>query len=472
MRFGYDPQAVDLRPHLPRVLGAVVVVALAGVVVPAALAQDTVDDLREAREDARRDAAEAAAAIDALSAEDAELVEALAAIDDHIALQEAKVRTAVAAIAAAEDAAAVAVARAAEIDEQIAAIRDRLRERAIEAYVAPAATAQTDLDTADLLEATLRRSFLDQIVGDEYELVDQLRTAIAEQEAAQAEAADALESARAERAELDERLTELEAARQEAERLRAEVQDRVADWQTISDEIEAADQEIAEEIRRLEEEARRVAEERARQEAEARRLAEEEARRLAEEEAAAEADPETDPDDADPDDEAAPEDDEAEDEEGDPQADGGEDDPESEDGGGEEDSDPAPGGTFAITHRPVNGTITSPFGERIHPIFGTVRNHYGIDFNGSTGDPIVAAADGVVLFSGWRTGYGNTVLVSHGDGFTTLYAHMTDMNVLAGDDVAGGELIGWVGSTGWSTGSHLHFEVRLDGVALDPALYL
>ena len=458
---------MDLRAHLPRLLGAVVIVALAGAVVPAALAQDTVDDLRDAREAARRDAAEAAAAIDALSAEDAELVEALAAIDDHIALQEAKVRTAVAAIAAAEDAAAAAVSRAGEIDEQIEAIRDRLRERAIEAYVSPAATAQTDLDTADLLEATLRRSFLDQIVGDEYELVDQLRTAIAEQEAAQAEAADALEVARAERTRLDERLTEREAARQEAERLRAEVQDRVAEWQTISDEIEAADQEIAEEIRRLEEEARRAAEEQARQEAEARRLAEEEARRLAEEEAAADADPDdTDPD-TDPDAEPAPEDD-------DPQSDGGEDDPDGEegDGGGEDDGDPAPVGTFAITHRPVNGPITSPFGERIHPIFGTVRNHYGIDFNGSTGDPIVAAADGVVLSSGWRTGYGNTVVVSHGDGFTTLYAHMTDMNVLAGDQVVGGELIGWVGSTGWSTGSHLHFEVRLDGVALDPALYL
>lgn len=393
-----------------------------------AVAQDSVDNLREAREDARRDAAEAAAAIDALAAEDAELVEALAVIDDHIALQEDKVRAATVAIRAAEDAAAVADERADQLDDQIAAIRIRLRERAVEAYIGSEAAARDELDTANLLESTIRRSLIDQIIGDEYELVDQLRTAVAEQEAAEAEAQAALDAAEAERRDLNDRLADLEATLKEAEELRAEVRGRVAQWQTISDEIEAADQEIADEIRRLEEQARRAAEEQARQEAEARRVAEEEARRAAEDAAAAETEDEAD--------------------------------------------DELPTGDFSISHRPVSGIITSPFGERVHPIFGTVRNHYGTDFNGSTGDPIVAASGGVVLSSGWRTGYGNTVVVSHGEGFTTLYAHMSDMNVSAGDQVAGGDLIGWVGNTGWSTGSHLHFEVRLDGVALDPALYL
>lgn len=393
-----------------------------------AVAQDSVDNLREAREDARRDAAEAAAAIDALAAEDAELVEALAVIDGHIALQEDKVRAATVAIRAAEDAAAVADERADQLDDQIAAIRIRLRERAVEAYIGSEAAARDELDTANLLESTIRRSLIDQIIGDEYELVDQLRTAVAEQEAAEAEAQAALDAAEAERRDLNDRLADLEAMLKEAEELRAEVRGRVAQWQTISDEIEAADQEIADEIRRLEEQARRAAEEQARQEAEARRVAEEEARRAAEDAAAAETEDEAD--------------------------------------------DELPTGDFSISHRPVSGIITSPFGERVHPIFGTVRNHYGTDFNGSTGDPIVAASGGVVLSSGWRTGYGNTVVVSHGEGFTTLYAHMSDMNVSAGDQVAGGDLIGWVGNTGWSTGSHLHFEVRLDGVALDPALYL
>ncbi len=397
-----------------------------------AVAQDSVDNLREAREDARRDAAEAAAAIDALAAEDAELVEALAVIDDHIALQEDKVRAATVAIRAAEDAAAAADERADQLDDQIAAIRIRLRERAVDAYIGSEAAARDELDTANLLESTIRRSLIDQIIGDEYELVDQLRTAVAEQAAAEAEAQAALDAAEAERRDLNDRLADLEATLKEAEELRAEVRGRVAQWQTISDEIEAADQEIADEIRRLEEQARRAAEEQARQEAEARRVAEEEARRAAEDAAAAETEDEAD----------------------------------------DEPDDELPTGDFSISHRPVSGIITSPFGERVHPIFGTVRNHYGTDFNGSTGDPIVAASGGVVLSSGWRTGYGNTVVVSHGEGFTTLYAHMSDMNVSAGDQVAGGDLIGWVGNTGWSTGSHLHFEVRLDGVALDPALYL
>ncbi|MDG1367588.1 MAG: peptidoglycan DD-metalloendopeptidase family protein [Acidimicrobiales bacterium] len=423
---------MDDRPRVRRLIGAAVVVALGATMMQSAVAQDSVDNLREAREDARRDAAEAAAAIDALAAEDAELVEALAVIDDLIALQEDKVRAATVAIRAAEDAAAVADERADQLDDQIAAIRIRLRERAVEAYIGSEAAARDELDTANLLESTIRRSLIDQIIGDEYELVDQLRTAVAEQEAAEAEAQAALDAAEAERRDLNDRLADLEVTLKEAEELRAEVRGRVAQWQTISDEIEAADQEIADEIRRLEEQARRAAEEQARQEAEARRVAEEEARRAAEDAAAAETEDEAD----------------------------------------DEPDDDLPTGDFSISHRPVSGIITSPFGERVHPIFGTVRNHYGTDFNGSTGDPIVAASGGVVLSSGWRTGYGNTVVVSHGEGFTTLYAHMSDMNVSAGDQVAGGDLIGWVGNTGWSTGSHLHFEVRLDGVALDPALHL
>ncbi|MDG1875942.1 MAG: peptidoglycan DD-metalloendopeptidase family protein [Acidimicrobiales bacterium] len=423
---------MDDRPRVRRLIGAAVVVALGATMMQSAVAQDSVDNLREAREDARRDAAEAAAAIDALAAEDAELVEALAVIDDLIALQEDKVRAATVAIRAAEDAAAVADERADQLDDQIAAIRIRLRERAVEAYIGSEAAARDELDTANLLESTIRRSLIDQIIGDEYELVDQLRTAVAEQEAAEAEAQAALDAAEAERRYLNDRLADLEVTLKEAEELRAEVRGRVAQWQTISDEIEAADQEIADEIRRLEEQARRAAEEQARQEAEARRVAEEEARRAAEDAAAAETEDEAD----------------------------------------DEPDDDLPTGDFSISHRPVSGIITSPFGERVHPIFGTVRNHYGTDFNGSTGDPIVAASGGVVLSSGWRTGYGNTVVVSHGEGFTTLYAHMSDMNVSAGDQVAGGDLIGWVGNTGWSTGSHLHFEVRLDGVALDPALHL
>ena len=104
----------------------------------------------------------------------------------------------------------------------------------------------------------------------------------------------------------------------------------------------------------------------------------------------------------------------------------------------------------------------------MHPIFGTTRTHNGIDLNGDTGDLILAANDGVVLSAGWRTGYGNAIVISHGGGYTTLYAHLYDIDVSTGQQVSGGDVIGLLGSTGWSTGPHLHFEVRLDGTALDP----
>jgi murein DD-endopeptidase MepM/ murein hydrolase activator NlpD len=129
-------------------------------------------------------------------------------------------------------------------------------------------------------------------------------------------------------------------------------------------------------------------------------------------------------------------------------------------------------GDFAVTHRPTPGRITSAFGARVHPIFGTTRNHYGVDIDGDTGDPIKAAASGTVLSSGWMNGYGNTIVISHGGGVSTLYAHQSSLGVSAGDVVEGGEVIGRVGSTGWSTGPHLHFEIRINGTATDPAPFL
>ena len=140
---------------------------------------------------------------------------------------------------------------------------------------------------------------------------------------------------------------------------------------------------------------------------------------------------------------------------------------------GDTDSDdPIVVGDFVLTHRPVPGVMTSPFGNRIHPIFGYLRAHKGIDFNGDLGEDIIAGADGVVLTVGWRNGYGNTVVLSHGNGLTTLYAHMSEVGASPGQSVSGGDTIGFVGSTGWSTGPHLHLELRVEGIAVDPGPYL
>lgn len=121
---------------------------------------------------------------------------------------------------------------------------------------------------------------------------------------------------------------------------------------------------------------------------------------------------------------------------------------------------------------PVDGRLSSTFGPRLHPITGEMRPHRGIDLAAPTGTPIAAMAAGTVTFAGWQNGYGNVVIIQHGDGTETRYAHQDTMGVSVGQEVAAGELIGTVGSTGRSTGPHLHLELRRDGDAVDPAPYL
>jgi murein DD-endopeptidase MepM/ murein hydrolase activator NlpD len=115
---------------------------------------------------------------------------------------------------------------------------------------------------------------------------------------------------------------------------------------------------------------------------------------------------------------------------------------------------------------PVNGTVVSGFGMR----WG--RMHEGIDISASTGTPIAAAAAGTVIHSGWLGGYGNLVVVDHGNGLATAYAHASVLVAGVGQSVSQGETVSLVGSTGNSSGPHLHFEVRVNGAAVDPLLYL
>ena len=122
--------------------------------------------------------------------------------------------------------------------------------------------------------------------------------------------------------------------------------------------------------------------------------------------------------------------------------------------------------------------ITSPYGSRLHPIQGVIKNHDGIDIGGSTGDPVYAAADGIVIYSQFNTGgYGNMIMVDHGlntNGvkIVTLYAHGDKLLKKVGETVKQGDVIMEMGSTGNSTGPHVHFEVRENGMHIDPKNYL
>lgn len=118
--------------------------------------------------------------------------------------------------------------------------------------------------------------------------------------------------------------------------------------------------------------------------------------------------------------------------------------------------------------QPVPGAISSNYGLRMHPILGYSRMHRGVDFRAAHGTPIVAATDGRVTLAGWNGGYGRTVRINHAGGLTTLYAHMSRITVNNGQQVRRGQVIGHVGSTGLSTGPHLHYELYRNGQHINP----
>lgn len=144
---------------------------------------------------------------------------------------------------------------------------------------------------------------------------------------------------------------------------------------------------------------------------------------------------------------------------------------ESDNGGGGGSDDNYVQGTGAMSW-PCSGPITSPFGYRTHPIFGTTIFHAGIDIGVDYGTPIHAADSGVVVYSGWISGYGNAVIIDHGGGVSTLYGHNQSLAVSEGQSVSKGSVIAYAGSTGNSTGPHCHFEVDVNGSPVNPMGYL
>ncbi len=121
---------------------------------------------------------------------------------------------------------------------------------------------------------------------------------------------------------------------------------------------------------------------------------------------------------------------------------------------------------------PVRGWVTSHFGNRTSPFSGILKFHEGMDIASQTGTPVLAPADGVVIKAGFGTGYGNMVEISHGYGIKTLFAHNSRLNVKAGQRIRRGDVIAYVGDSGSSTGPHLHYEVRQNGLPVNPTKYM
>ena len=402
---------------LRRLSGALLIIGSAAALMSAAaLAQsdERIEGLRQQREQLARNAADVATQVDALIADDEALVAALTELDEYIQLQETRIAAAEAAIVAAEAEAEAARAEADWLVDEIEAIRERLRQRAIDAYVQPPVDVVEQLSNRSLNDSAVRLFLLDLAIGNELEIADELRTAEAQLEVVRRRALERAEDADRERQAQQQRLADLEEARAAAVELRLEIQSRIDEWDLVSAEIEQSDQDMEREINRIEEEIRRREEERRRQEEEARRRAIEEERRAHE----------------------------------------------------------AENGPFELVAWPADGGRTSGFGPRVHPIFGSVRQHNGIDLDGNTGDRVRAARSGEVILAGASGGFGNTIVIYHGLGYSTLYAHLSRIEVSVGQNVASGDRIGAIGSTGWSTGPHLHFELRIDGKAVDPTPYL
>ena len=121
---------------------------------------------------------------------------------------------------------------------------------------------------------------------------------------------------------------------------------------------------------------------------------------------------------------------------------------------------------------PVEGPVTGSFGERIDPFNGEGAFHSGVDIGSTDGQPVVAPADGVVIFADFMGGYGRAVMIDHGHGITTRYGHLGSFAVMSGQHVHRGDTIGYVGESGRSTGPHLHYEVRINDTPVNPHKYL
>lgn len=378
------------------------------------LEEDTdLDGQRGDAGDLGAERAEVDAEIGSLRVSDGELQARIDQLEIEIREQQEAYDEAMGARLEALDREAAALAEAYELEEQIAQLEELLTLRAVDAYVRPGNSSPLRLlASEDVNDLAKRYIFLEMIAEHENEVLEELAETQAqiekEREAADAAGAEAHRLLEA----ADVSLSELEAAKAEQQALKAELEDRIAHAQAEADALAAAQAEIQSLISAREAEYRAAAEDRARHKDLCARF--------------------VDPVDTD---------------------------------GSEIDCE-AIGVAPPSLAWPVAGWVSSEFGPR----WG--RMHEGIDIAADSGANVVASAGGEAYFVGWIGGYGNTILIDHGGGLTTLYGHLASFAISEDAVVTQGQVIGYVGNTGNSQGPHLHFETIQDGAKINPRNYL
>lgn len=370
---------------------ALVVVLVMALATPA-FADPTPEEKRAA---AQAKKSQAAAQLDTLKANDAELEAAVRALDAGVAIEAANTDAAQQALRAAERSLTSAQARLAATEAKMTHLRAKVSEAAVRAYVHPGGDTLLEIvRSKDLGEASRRQALLAHVVSSERDVVDQMRATRQDEQMEKENLAQAASVAAERKKAAADKLAGLEKTRHDQVKLKNALDARIAQ---VTSEVAALSRE----------EATLSALIRARQ---------------------------------------LP--------------------PESSGSPGPAANAPAAKVGGSGVAWPTNGSVTSGFGYR----WGSL--HAGIDIANGIGTPIRAAMGGTIILAGWNGGYGNCIVIDHGGGFSTLYAHMTRLRASDGQRVSQGDLIGDMGSTGNSTGSHLHFETRVNGSPRDPARYL
>ena len=370
------------------------VVALA-VLMPTGASGDTesIRDARDRREAAKDLAADAAEALELIEAEDAEVSGALGALDDAVALAQAKIAASRQAIEAAEAEATLRWVEVEQVGVEIREARARVEELAVDVYISGLRPGIL-LESEDLSAGVRKSAILDVVTGNRSDTLDRLRSLESEMEDIARAADAAILDADLQQRELESSMLVLDRRISSQEEVKEELETRIGKHEAAVKQYEREQYQMAVLIDNL------IAEE-LRQ--------------------------------------SAP------------------------------DLTKESGAGFIM---PIEGKIGSGFGLRVHPIFGTSRQHNGVDISCVRNQPVWAAKAGEVIFAGWKNGYGNVALMEHEGPVITVYAHQEELLVSKGHNLQTGDVIGRCGSTGWSTGPHLHFEVRTGGEPKDPMIVL